>query len=74
VFSAFQKLQNGKEIKYFYQCDEVEMVDACVFPDEEQRVTLKRDMLVEWYFDKESCQTIFGYIGVPMQTERVSNP
>jgi hypothetical protein len=42
VFSAFQKLQNGMEIKYFYQCSEVEMVDAWVLPDGEQRVTLKR--------------------------------
>ena len=30
------------EIKYFYQCSEIEMVDACVLPDGEQRVTLKR--------------------------------
>jgi len=42
VFSAFQKLQNGMEIKYFYQCSEIEMVDACFLPDGEQRVTLKR--------------------------------
>lgn len=30
------------DIKYFYQCSEVERVDACVLPDGEQRVTLKR--------------------------------
>jgi len=29
-------------IKYFYQCSEIEMVDACVLPDGEQQVTLKR--------------------------------
>jgi hypothetical protein len=42
VFSAFQKLQNAMAIWYFYQCSEIEMVDACVLPDGEQRVTLKR--------------------------------
>jgi hypothetical protein len=30
------------DIKHFYQCSEIEMVDACVLPDGEQRVTLKR--------------------------------
>ena len=30
------------EIKYFYQCSDIERVDACVLPDGEQRVTLKR--------------------------------
>jgi hypothetical protein len=30
------------EIKYFHQWPEFEMVDACVLPDGEQRVTLKR--------------------------------
>jgi hypothetical protein len=42
VFSAFQKLQNGMDIKYFHHCGDIEMVDACVLPDGEQRVTLKR--------------------------------
>jgi hypothetical protein len=42
VFSAFLKLQNGMVIKYFYQCSEIETVDACALPEGEQRVTLKR--------------------------------
>ncbi|KAF9272274.1 hypothetical protein BGZ88_005015 [Linnemannia elongata] len=42
VFSAFQKLQNGMAIKYFYQSSEIEMVDVRVLPNGEQRVILKR--------------------------------
>ena len=30
------------KIKYFYQFSEIETVDACVLPDGEQQVTLKR--------------------------------
>jgi hypothetical protein len=42
VFSAFQKVQNGMEKKYFSESSEIELVDACDLPDEEQRVTLKK--------------------------------
>jgi hypothetical protein len=42
VYSAFQKIQNGMAIKYFYQSSEIELVDACVLPDGEEQVTLKR--------------------------------